>query len=601
MAGCLLAASPSVSGFLGNPNVTITAINVSGGIVLSRISGRAPCFFQVSASNITATGTTAPYEDLEYSWDFGDPAGIEIFANPGVGQGSANANNHQRGPEAAYGYRSPGTYTITLTVRGLNGLALVKATQTATVTVTAFPTTNQKYLDSAAADGGDGSIGTPWNVISDANTYLDAGDDRLLSIKRGSVFPGTVGLTPWSTLSTSRTGLRINAYGTGAKPKIQITSGGNNALYMRSDTGTRSDIVFSDIEFAATAVTAANSTVDITFVGSGAVGDLYFDNCVSTQSNDTSVDFTGILLNGSTASLLNRIGFWNCTVTSPQVVAGSSDNVGIYWKCQDWAFVIAGSISGGTATASGLEHHIYPIIQTHALFRYIAFGQGPNRNYCINTDWNQVSASLEYSEFILFADCEMTGVLRAHDMSEGGSNDPTKVLYRNAVCERNRIHDLGGDGVVYFFCGLSYTHRDNLAWNNAGAAGGGVYFRPQGNANIITRVYRNKIYCAAHSNPGAIFAYEVAAQTFNQLQTNTDNVIQDMRSSTLPNIISFTFSNQAGATINRNRYYAPNASDSKYLYNGSTRDTLADMQGAGFEAAGVYGNPNWPDPAVGNF
>src|SRR5580704_799835 len=94
--------------FQGNPNVTVTAIDVSGGIVCSRTSGQIPCFLQVSASAITATGTAVPYEDLSYSWDFGDSSGSELFTNPVTGK-VVNVNDAQAGPEAAYCYRSAGT------------------------------------------------------------------------------------------------------------------------------------------------------------------------------------------------------------------------------------------------------------------------------------------------------------------------------------------------------------------------------------------------------------------------------------------------------------------------------------------------------------
>src|ERR1017187_4811943 len=80
--------------FKGNPNVTITTIDVSGGIACSRTSGKTPCFIQVSASNITADTTPAPYEDLSYSWNFGDPPGTETFTNPVTGA-TVNANTDQ--------------------------------------------------------------------------------------------------------------------------------------------------------------------------------------------------------------------------------------------------------------------------------------------------------------------------------------------------------------------------------------------------------------------------------------------------------------------------------------------------------------------------
>ena len=85
-------------------------------ITVTRTSGIAPLVVQVSASETFADAGDA-YTDLEYQWDFGDPDGSETFNHPVTGA-SVVANVDQSGPEAAYVYREPGRYTITLTVRG---------------------------------------------------------------------------------------------------------------------------------------------------------------------------------------------------------------------------------------------------------------------------------------------------------------------------------------------------------------------------------------------------------------------------------------------------------------------------------------------------
>lgn len=101
--------------------------NIEPRIVVSRVSGVVPAAVYVSACATTMehNGDPArfdPYQDLEFSWDFGDAAGQEKFDNPVArmpGQpAEANANVHQVGPEAAYVYREPDSYTIKLTARG---------------------------------------------------------------------------------------------------------------------------------------------------------------------------------------------------------------------------------------------------------------------------------------------------------------------------------------------------------------------------------------------------------------------------------------------------------------------------------------------------
>src|SRR5579871_559450 len=118
---------PNPPQFYGNPNCDVTVIE--GRIFVSRRTGQAPCFIHASASDVTCRGTRVlgvglrmpalPYEDLEFSWDFGDRRGEELFTRPTDGA-TVNANR-QIGPEALYCYRRPGSYTITLVVRGRSG------------------------------------------------------------------------------------------------------------------------------------------------------------------------------------------------------------------------------------------------------------------------------------------------------------------------------------------------------------------------------------------------------------------------------------------------------------------------------------------------
>ena len=140
--------------FGGDPNFITSAIDTSGGIAYSRNAGQLPAFVHVSAANINVTGNVMnsntglavspqpaarPYERLEYTWNFGDPGGTEIFTNP-VTNTSVNANSAQTGPEAVYCYRTAGTKVITLTIRGLTAIGTISTTATMTFTASAFNT-----------------------------------------------------------------------------------------------------------------------------------------------------------------------------------------------------------------------------------------------------------------------------------------------------------------------------------------------------------------------------------------------------------------------------------------------------------------------------
>ena len=121
----------------GKPAITgLTTITPK--IICNRpASGVRPYHVMVSASETTCNAGSA-YLDLHYEWDFGDTAGTETLTNRQTGE-PVNANNCQVGPEAAYLYRTPGTYTITLTVKGKdeNG-TLVTASTTSIAVIGMF-------------------------------------------------------------------------------------------------------------------------------------------------------------------------------------------------------------------------------------------------------------------------------------------------------------------------------------------------------------------------------------------------------------------------------------------------------------------------------
>lgn len=236
--------------FQGNPNVTITAIDTSGGIACSRTSGKTPCFIQVSASAIIATGTSVPYEDLSYSWNFGDPSGTEVFTNPVTG-GIVNANNGQVGPEAAYCYRSAGTYTVTLTMIGKNGSGYTVATKTQAITVSAWSPANTWYYDAASA-GGNGTtsaLSGPNAAYADLTTLTNnvsvvASGDTQIYFARGSHWISTAYVDFFKT-----TGLRVSPTpgSVGANPIMECatetSSPGNFLIHITTSSRDRKSVV----------------------------------------------------------------------------------------------------------------------------------------------------------------------------------------------------------------------------------------------------------------------------------------------------------------------------------------------------------------------
>src|SRR5262249_42276183 len=156
---------------------------------------------------------------------------------------------------------------------------------------------------------------------------------------------------------------------------------------------------------------------------------IYMDNCVF-QSNIGAVGPLNMMQYLSTNNTTDG-GVWGGACVN-SLTAGSG--VGLGTLARDWGFAVGVSIYGA-GTSDTFDHHVYPQVQTHSLYRYLAFGPGPLRNYCINTNYDQQGVSLEYAEFVLMSDNDFTGTHRAHDASNG-SNDPSTSRFRNMVVQQ---------------------------------------------------------------------------------------------------------------------------------------------------------------------
>jgi hypothetical protein len=416
---------PPPPGFGGNPNVTITAINTAGGISMSRTSGQLPAFFQASASAITATGTTQPYEDLEYSWSIsraGGTVAAENFTNPAVypyttGGPSVNANTDQTGPDAAFVCRVADTYTVTLTIRGANGAGFTTATSTATFTATAFTAAHEWWCDSVGgSDSNNGtSSGTPFQTINAAKTAWSAVSPAGVSpsniaihLKRGSNFVGqTLGFSGASSLDQ----VRFDAYSTGADPIINQDGTANNAA-VGFNTGPGSgsggysltDIVVSNIQ----CVTSGTNTfgnaagfIGANFDPAAVYHDFYWDNCtVSTTLNIAGQDVFALSpQNDPAVANCVRAGTWNMSVTSPLAPFAGNRMSMSFLGWSQWFFIMGGTIVGAGSDNSR-DHHIYPGIGDNFLCRWINFGattntgSGPTKQSCINGDYTNYTSAI---------------------------------------------------------------------------------------------------------------------------------------------------------------------------------------------------------------
>lgn len=593
--------------FHGNPYVTITAIDVSGGIACSR-SGtiQTPAFVHVSASAVTATGTSKPYNDLEYTWDFGDPSGVEIFDDPfGIAR---NMNTAQRGPEAAYVYRLAGTHIVTLTVRGKNGGSYVTATKTLDITVQAFNASGGTFyfdLSTTGAESGAGTQLSPYISSATLQTKLGVANTKLL-LKRGSSFSRN------ARFEVNASPIRIDAYGSGANPILvihdSVDAGTQKCVIIlrngSSGAQPKNDVVYSSIDFKRTGTTSENilffsALNDHTAPGSHT--NIYVDNC-NIISDGAGVNGMACQLDATVGSgaTITGFGIWggSCAPGLNDTAQGTS----FYGGAQNWTFILGWDVSGSGGDATR-DHHIYPDVQNHALFRYINFGSGPTRNYCINSNWdddpNQSAngGGLTTARYWLISDCDMTGVLRAFDAGSR-NNHVAETKFTGFVAQFNAIHELTGDGVILFSCCTEMTVRYNRCWLNDG----GRFWAPQaGELKTVLdgNVYGNYIYSTGGAASGGIFDYQTSGWTKAQLIK--ENIVYDTQVTS--KIWNAIFSDQVTAVsvIDANQYWFPNDANSKPFYNSGAEKTFAELQASTFEANGSVADPDWVNPSVGDF
>jgi len=184
-------------------------------------------FFDATAT--TSSLTTRPFHEIEYRWDFGDPAGGATWS--AGSRAGVSSKNLAMGPMAAHVFETPGTYFVTLTAfDGTN-------TDTTTVPIT-VENPNDVFSGSNTICLGSSFVGCPdgaqpvSNVTDFANaltTYAAPG--RRLLFRGGETF--TVG-SPQARLRVNGPGI-IGSYGTG---KARIVSTANATILSLSSLTT---------------------------------------------------------------------------------------------------------------------------------------------------------------------------------------------------------------------------------------------------------------------------------------------------------------------------------------------------------------------------
>lgn len=251
----ILVSMTVAQGGTGAPVIQLSA---------TRTSGVSPLGVVFDATGTTSPGTSRPFHELDYSWDFGDPGstfvnakrcsgtGLPCAANSDcpTGETCANVNaNTAKGAIAAHVFELPPgvtsrVYTVTLTVKRPNGQS-AQATQT--ITVNEFSGTTYYVSNSTGDDANTGlSPNVPFKTWDKGVSvlFLSNGPRRLL-FNRGDTYDAPSAFAGSRSIGNKTGPYVLGAYGTGPKPIIQSLHGSTTLELKPSST----DIRVMDLDF----------------------------------------------------------------------------------------------------------------------------------------------------------------------------------------------------------------------------------------------------------------------------------------------------------------------------------------------------------------
>ncbi|MFT4511854.1 MAG: hypothetical protein ACI91B_000537 [Planctomycetota bacterium] len=563
-------------------------------ITISRTTGEIPCVVQATAAASSATwinpDTSAseplpnPYDQLHYTWNFGEGLGTQAITNPVTGL-MMDADVHQTGPQATFIYRTPGTYTITLTasIKNLTG-AVTEVNTQVVVTVSDFGGQTQ-YFDPVAGDDANNGLAasTPkrsWNAYS---SWATGGDNRRALLKRGTTMVQT------GDFRNEHSHTRVEPYGTGADPIIQVEAAPSFSGYMVSVWAADflEDQLYRGIRFMG--MGEALNIVHAYGVADPSSQDVVFMDC--TFENHLPLGDDLMVITGNHHS---RFTSWNCHFRH-----NDSGDQGMYVSLAgstapaEFLSVVGGSFTGGDGN-SILDHHIYATgWRRYDLMRWIDFGQAINKNFCLNMN---ATSSNHNTDYILIDGCNVTGTNNGIDASNG-SNNPSLGQFDHFIIQNTAIHDVGttqGHGVMGY-CIRRYVIRDSFFYGNRTRDMSIL------DPGVDYQVYRNIFWRDSTGNTN--LSVRVVA---GQHGTFTDNIFEVASNPGLSQrIIDFQSTEVANYSFRGNQYWCPELFAGGQVSPFLDLDTMQRLSMgqwlALFPDDGPYANPGFSDPANGVF
>lgn len=482
----------------------------TGDITLSnvpaRYTGVAPLSVYFNAAGTTATSTTRPFHELDYSWSFGDAAGSPVsgttWATTGARAG-VSSRNAATGPEAAHVFESPGTYTVTLTATDGTNTVTNNCARIVVQDPEAVFAGGNTVCFSASGTFTDCPAGatnvTTSNFTTAINTYRAS--NRRLLFRRGETFTGA---SP-GIINVNGPGI-VGAYGTGAKP---IVNGPGTAPVLT--LGTYGSGLFTDWRIMDLYLNGQNNQAGEN-VGINAVGQfnqvtILRVDVVGTSSGYAASHWTLTsgqqsfdqwTLHDSTAA-----GVPNCNWTGHYICNWRVYVVGTRWSMQGNTLDNLGNPS--TLYAGGSHVIRTEMLQNSVISNNTLRGAGDFQVDIKLHGWawgggaGGNSTAGTYTEKIIIADNKIEGGANAWQVSLGPQDEITDERVRDVILERNWFTANSRTQVPMHINSSQTTIRNNIC-NLSGAADficvnvsrWGITPAP-----VDTQIYNNTFYSGA--------------------------------------------------------------------------------------------------------
>lgn len=458
---CLFAAPA----FAVNGPCPQTVGPIAASAVLTRVSGISPLLVFFDATGTTYSGTLAgannAFQDLSYTWNFGDTLGSGTSTWTYGSRPNVNSRNVATGAIAAHLYVTEGRdtkYTATLTVT--DGTTTVSCGVGATAFDPAgakgFPTTATTCLFNTTVGSGC-PAGATQTATSSTSSITSTMNTKRVLFKCGDTFTGgaTFGGTKFS----------IGAYGgcENTQTNRPIFTGAN-ALTVNN--GTVVDGRVSDIDFegpgSGWAISTTGGTPDgpvtlYNLKSNGYASSYYWAQGTqwalvnSVMTGETTI---GVFVNYAQNNCVNGSAVYNCGGTP------SFNNI-------NYQALLGNNLNGAGAGAGNVENTRISACRfcviSYNTFQNSGGGGAPLKFHNGNTFNTNCEWMGQWTEYTVISDNYLTGTNTAAQLMEvGPQNGVTDERVRNIIIERNVFNPLvPTQGRALLLNAMNATVRDN--------------------------------------------------------------------------------------------------------------------------------------------